>query len=64
MEDGSSINIWSDKWILGVNGLKLLLQHNLPPGATIDCLLDTDTKRKNNNLVKVTFLPFKADTVL
>ena len=63
--NGKTIHIWEDKWLLTPTTYKTIN----PPCCfndfpIVSALIDQDTKRWKANLVKKSFLPFEANTIL
>ena len=63
--NGKTVNIWEDKWLLTPTTFKAIS----PPRIIgdfpmVSTLIDQDIKRWKADLVKRTFLSFKADTIL
>ena len=63
--NGKQIHIWEDKWLPTPSTHKVIS----PPTSTpiypmVSSLIDTDTKRWRSEIIRSTFLPFEADTIL
>ncbi|XP_065623699.1 uncharacterized protein LOC136065014 [Quercus suber] len=64
--NGKLIHIWEDRWMPTPSTYKVIspLPHNFDDFPMVSALIDPDTKRWNVDLVRRTFLPFEASTIL
>ena len=62
--NGHSVNIWADKWIMGVVGMKPLINHSNQGLSFVSSLIDSDLYCWKINLVKKLFLPFEVEAIL
>ena len=63
--NGKLIHIWDDRWLPTPSTYKVISPPNgNPEFPVVSALIDPITKWWNVNLVRATFLPFKADTIL
>ena len=63
--NGKTIHIWEDKWLPTPTTYKAIsLPCCIDDFPMVFALIDHDTKRWKADLVKKTFLPFEADTIL
>lgn len=59
--NGSSIRIYHDKWLPSEeHGMVVSLPNLLPTNATVDILVDEETRWWNVNIIDQLFLPFEA----
>ena len=59
--NGSSIQIYHDKWLPSEeHGMVVSLPNLLPIDATVDILVDEETMWWNVNIIDQLFLPFEA----
>ena len=63
--NGKLIHIWNDRWLPTPSTYKVISPPNgNPEFPMVLALIDPITKWWNVNLVRATFLPFEADTIL
>ena len=63
--NGKLIHIWDDRWLPTPSTYKVISPPNgNPEFPMVSALIDPITKWWNVNLVRATFLPFEADTIL
>ncbi|XP_023907861.1 uncharacterized protein LOC112019574 [Quercus suber] len=60
------IHVWEDRWMPTPSTYKVIspLPHNFDDFPMVSALIDPDTKCWNADLVRRTFLPFEASTIL
>ena len=63
--NGKLIHIWDDRWLPTLSTYKVISPPNgNPEFPMVSALINPITKWWNVNLVRATFLPFEADTIL
>lgn len=63
--NGKQIHIWDDKWLPTPTTHKVItLPNNLPVYPMVSSLIDPATKWWSAKVIKATFLPFEAETIL
>ena len=65
MGDGKQIHIWDDKWLPTPTTHKVITPpNNLPIYPMVSSLIDPATKWWKTKVIRATFLPFEAKTIL
>ena len=64
--NGKMIHIWEDRWMPTPSTHKVIspLPHHFDDFPMVSALIDPDTRRWKADLVRRTFLPFEANTIL
>ena len=63
--NGKLIHIWDDKWLLTLSTYKVISPTNaIPQFPMVSSLIDPMTKWWRADMIRATFLPFEADSIL
>ena len=64
--NGRRVHIWNDKWIPMANMYKVISPkvQISRGGEMVSCLLDEESRGWNVDLIRTTFLPYKAEVIL
>ena len=63
--NGKLIHIWDDKWLLTLSTYKVISPTNaIPQFPMVSYLIDPMTKWWRVDMIRATFLPFEADSIL